>query len=302
MTINYQQRSLTSIKTKYCSICNHTNFLKLYTINSYSIIECKNCGIIFVDFQLEEDQIGEFLSRLYSQEYFTGGKSNITSEKVGYSENYFICKRNEVTRNAHHRIKKIEKLIPRKGTLLDVGCAAGFFLKVAQEKGWTCSGLEISKDAANFAIEELKIPVIVDTLENANIPECSFDVVTSWDVIEHLFNPQLFIENSYKILKPGGLLVIGTPNIGSLAYKLRKEKWYHFKPPEHLFYYNKESLNCLLQKKFEIVRIVDEYPPYSAIKPEIKAIFQRILYTGFNIVSKIFHNQEYLIGYARKKN
>jgi len=285
-----------------CILCGKKCFVKLYKINSYDIIKCEYCGLIFTNIPIDVAVQNDFLSQIYSDKYFKGNISTEGTDKSGYEKNYFEDKRYEVVVNARSRLKKIEQLKPQKGRILDIGCAAGFFLNEAKLRGWQPFGIELSNLAADFARNQLNLNVITGIFESVKLPENYYDVITAWDVIEHVFNPLRFIEKAYKILKPDGILVIGTPNIGSLAHKIRKARWKILAPPEHIFYFNPTTLKLLLKSTFDEVNVLATYPPYSRTEKKFKARLKKLLYQEFNILAQMLNLGEYILAYAWKQN
>jgi 2-polyprenyl-3-methyl-5-hydroxy-6-metoxy-1,4-benzoquinol methylase len=120
--------------------------------------------------------------------------------------------------NAHFSLNTIGQFTSR-GTLLDVGCSTGYFLNAARLH-FEASGVEPSLWAATFARERLKLPVTDGTLENVRLPSGSQDVVTMIDVIEHLADPLATLKEIHRVLKPGGLLYLVTPDVASLTARL----------------------------------------------------------------------------------
>jgi 2-polyprenyl-3-methyl-5-hydroxy-6-metoxy-1,4-benzoquinol methylase len=141
--------------------------------------------------------------------------------------------------NARWRLELIRKLRPG-GTLLEVGCARGDFLSVAREV-FDARGVEPNPDLADSAARIA--PVHRDIIERT--PWSGFDVVASFHVIEHVDSPRSFIQAAAERLKPGGLLVIETPNIDSLPFRMLKGKWRQF-IPEHYFFFSPRTMTKLL--------------------------------------------------------
>jgi len=112
------------------------------------------------------------------------------------------------------------------GTLLDVGCGDGLFLKVARDAGWRADGIEFSPEGARRAAVRLGRPVPVGDLAREKVHCGPFDVVTLWHVLEHLADPAAMIEAVRARLRPGGLLVVAVPNLANLpmrwAYRLAR--------------------------------------------------------------------------------
>lgn len=283
---------------KKCYICNSTDISYIFHINNYDIFRCNECTVVFVLFSFENED--DLLLKIYSKDYFNGNQ-NAENLKVGYKVNYFQTKKKDQIINAKRRLKKIGQMVPGKGKILDVGCAAGFFLKIASDLGWQVTGIEISQEAVEFARTSLDLDVICGRFETTDFKENSFHVITAWDVIEHVLDPVVFVEKAKKLLVPGGLLVLGTPNIGSLAARIRGKKWPILRPPEHLFYFNPVSLDKLLSTHFAKVIVKPVFPPFSQVKPEFRAYIKRLFYYIFNIAAQISQRDEYLIAYAFKK-
>ncbi|MFC1928321.1 class I SAM-dependent methyltransferase [Chloroflexota bacterium] len=161
----------------------------------------------------------------------TGSSRYIWDMKVRSATNYLRLL--EET-NHHHEIK---------GRLLDVGCAQGFMLKAATTLGYDAYGLEISPSVKSVAQKEFK--VLEGSLEESDLPNSYFTVVTMIDVIEHLTSPALALRKVGRALKSGGTLIIVTPDISSISSTLLRGRWPHFMP-EHLCYYSTDTLKRLL--------------------------------------------------------
>jgi len=148
----------------------------------------------------------------------------------------------------------------RPGRVLDVGCSSGHFLRVARENGWQTQGLEISADTARTARERFGLDVSAGTLDDVALPERHFDVVTMWDVIEHLRDPRGAMSIVHRILKDDGLVVFLTPNIGGLfprvSYAVSRiaHYWPHPEPPHHLFQFSKSTASRLARESGFTVR------------------------------------------------
>jgi SAM-dependent methyltransferase len=147
--------------------------------------------------------------------------------------------------NGHFSLNTISQFIP-SGKLLDVGCSTGFLLNAARLR-FEPTGVEPSRWAADYAGRQLKILVRRGTLEEAKFPDASFDVVTLVDVIEHLADPLSTLQEIRRVLKPGGLLYVVTPNIASLMARLMRSRWWGLRPA-HIYYFSPRTLRHLLDK------------------------------------------------------
>jgi len=131
--------------------------------------------------------------------------------------------------------------------LLDVGAAVGIFVERARRAGWSAAGLEPSSWAAAHARDVLGQPVTTGTLEQERPPSGSLDVVTLWEVIEHLPDPAATLREIHRILKPGGHLALSTPDARSPVSRLLGRRWPGWrKVPEHLFFFDGHTLARML--------------------------------------------------------
>jgi 2-polyprenyl-3-methyl-5-hydroxy-6-metoxy-1,4-benzoquinol methylase len=143
---------------------------------------------------------------------------------------------------------KREDGTPRR--VLDIGCAAGYFLSVMQEEGWQVTGLEPSDAIRVQAEKELGAKNVCGGLLGVDddLAPGSFDLVTFWDVIEHIPDPRAALVRARKLLAPGGLLIVETQNVNSRAAKVLGKKWQHYKHAEHIYHFNKATLTRLLDE------------------------------------------------------
>lgn len=137
---------------------------------------------------------------------------------------------------------------PRGGKLLDVGCSFGNFLMLMRELGWDVLGLEPHQEVAQIAEECVGVRVLPTSLETSGLPDESFDAVTASHVIEHVYDPVQFLQNCAKLLKPGGRLVVVTPNIHSLGHRIFRHRWFALEHPRHLYLFSALTLNMVAQR------------------------------------------------------
>lgn len=227
-----------------CPLCNSKIYTQKYPQHYPRIVTCKICRLIYTNPRLKS----KFLKELYSEEYFKNDHSSV----LGYS-NYLQDKEN-IIKTFDKRLSKIETFVPL-GKLLDVGCATGFFMHSAKMRGWKVEGVEISQYAASYARERYGFKVHVGDISQIDLPANTYDLITLWDVIEHLENPIETLKRLKRVLKKNGLLVFSTPNALSLPAKLTKHKWMGYKlSDEHLTYFSKRTVDLLLKKaEFSLV-------------------------------------------------
>jgi hypothetical protein len=132
------------------------------------------------------------------------------------------------------------------GRSLDVGCAVGAMVKAAQDCGWTAVGYERSQWAARYGKEHLGVEIVTGDGQSDPFEPLSFDLITMWDVVEHLEHPREIMGLASRWLKAGGWLAVNTVDGGSWGARLAGQQWRHLGPPRHLQYFTRQSLRHLL--------------------------------------------------------
>jgi 2-polyprenyl-3-methyl-5-hydroxy-6-metoxy-1,4-benzoquinol methylase len=139
-------------------------------------------------------------------------------------------------------------LLPYKktGRLLEVGCGAGHFLAAAQRAGFEAWGTEISQSGL-VRLKEQGFHVLAGALPELALPSHHFDAVVLFEVLEHLEDPQAYLVECRRILRAGGVVLLTTPNFGSLSQRLLAERW-RVVDPEHLVLFTKQGLRHVLKR------------------------------------------------------
>jgi len=160
----------------------------------------------------------------------------------GYSREDYLS---PITVKRYNELLDEFEVYRETGKLLDVGCGIGYFLDEAKKRGWDVHGTEYTDKA--IAICKAKgINMKQGKLDPALYKEGMFDIVTSFEVIEHINNPQEEVQNIRTLLRSGGLFYVTTPNFNAIERYLLKEKYNVIQYPEHLSYYTKKTLHYLL--------------------------------------------------------
>jgi 2-polyprenyl-3-methyl-5-hydroxy-6-metoxy-1,4-benzoquinol methylase len=197
------------------------------------IVECRACGYVYANPRWEDGDLLEAYSAVEDDRY--------------------VLERTGRERTFSKHLKKLEKYTgPGNGRdLLDVGAYIGVFVEVARANGWNAIGVEPSRWAVNIAASR-QIPIIEGTLKAAELEGEQFDVITLWDVIEHLDDPSSELNHIYSMLKPGGILVVHTMDIESLAARVMGSRW-PWLMDMHIHYFGRSTLSkMLVQIGFEI--------------------------------------------------
>lgn len=226
-----------------CYLCSSDNVLSLNVnenINNvnYSLLYCKNCENGFTYPQPTKEELDDLYStNTYRTE--TGQRFNIYIEKF-------------VNWTVERRCREITASYKKPGKILDVGCGRGLLLSHMKRNGWQVNGIEYNDETASYANQQYNVNVTTTT----DYPPNSFDIITITHVLEHLNNPLEMLNEYYKLLKPGGLLIVSTPNLNSLQAKFGQRMWFHLDMPHHLFHFSEKSLSkAIIDNSFKILKI-----------------------------------------------
>jgi SAM-dependent methyltransferase len=186
------------------------------------ILRCRNCGLAFRSFRPSPEE----LARLYRQ----------ADDRV------YEAERHNRFRTARRHQGIVEKFVTSPGRVIDVGCASGSFLRVMADRGWDVIGVEPSPSQAARATELLagRGQIHQDILEHADLPE-SVNLLTLWDVLEHVVEPRSFLRKCATLLQRDGVLALNVPRIDSFIAKLMGQSW-PLLLAEHLNYFTLKSL------------------------------------------------------------
>ncbi|MCX7918585.1 MAG: class I SAM-dependent methyltransferase [bacterium] len=237
---------------KPCCICQDNEKYPphpLYSIPGKLVVECPHCGLVYVNGTFQEEII----------------------EHYGGHEDIYELNREIFDRTFINRLKKIERLKKTNGkTVLDVECGFGYFLNVAKQHGWVCYGVDISRYAAEFAKKQFDIQIQVASVHSAEFPKEFFDVVTMFNILEHLSEPVHSLQQIADWIKPDGLLVIETPSEDSLIhsfhrfiYKLSMGKITYANTMYgtkygHWYVFNKKNIRMILEKMGFSIRHIEQ--------------------------------------------
>lgn len=235
-----------------CDICGQSSWSKKYN----NLIECNICGLVRAAINPSQAELNKY----YSQDYYFG-------------EEYFdyIQDRKAIERNFQKRIDVLNKYFNKKSNCIEIGCAYGYFLNLMNNKVASIEGYDVSEDAIKYASKTLKMKAYNKDFIGVNKKD--IDAVFMWDVIEHLRNPDEYIEKISKTLKKSGRLILTTGDVGSMMAKKRGGKWRMIHPPTHLFYFSEDSITKLLRKHdLEVVSI-----SHPGVYRNIDSVFNQLL-------------------------
>ena len=233
-----------------CNLCSSNDFKKLYSVKGPSkfsyqdpltYVKCNNCGLVYTNPRPKPEKIKQ---QYESEDYHS---------KIPKDSKKYLRKILKTNLNKLIFIEKYKK----NGNLLEIGCASGFLLDIARLRGWNAKGVELAKRTSETAKNQLKLDVFNGILEKAPFNPDYFDVITAFNIIEHLNNPSAFLSKCYELLKKEGILIIETPSLDSLHYAILKKRWDAAADPgQHLYLFNKKTLKKIVKKSgFKIKEI-----------------------------------------------
>lgn len=240
------------ITHRKCPICQSNDIqtflsLKDYfkTQENFEIWKCKDCSFLFTHQVAEESEIGPYYK---SEEYYSH-----SDKKKGFIASLYQIGRKYMLGKKYRAIKHQTNC--EEKTVLDIGSGTGHFIQYLKEKGWKVEGIEMDKDAREYSIKEFSLNVRDNNaLFNEEFEQK--DVISLWHVLEHLYNPQKYIERILELLKNDGLLVIALPNANSWDAKYYKKFWGAYDVPRHLWHFTPASFRRLFADyPVEIIKI-----------------------------------------------
>lgn len=230
-----------------CPVCAGDNFRHLFDKAGEPFVRCSSCGLTLINPRPPFARIRDHYDAAYSAAYTRKARAKII--------------------RAHRRVARVPRI---GGRWLDVGCSAGFVVKAATESGFDAWGVDIEADAINYGRQTLGLARLAcGVLEEQHYPDHHFDVISAYDVIEHVPDLNGFVAELARILAPHGVLDIGTPDIGHWRVPRVLARWNELKPSEHLYYFNRQTLGQLLARHG--LRIVKKR---LALKPGLKVLIE----------------------------
>lgn len=229
-----------------CNLCGGTATAPVTRRDGLDVVRCTGCGLVYVNPRTRVADLTQHYNSGESSrlEYYRDAEA---ADRKTFAEILAIAAR----------------LSPGRGVLLDVGPCAGTLLVQARDAGFVVQGVEINAAAARMCRDQLGLDVRPGVLEPDTFPPGTFDVVSMGDVIEHVPDPVATLRTVARILKPGGHVLISTPNFESAA-----ARFLQVKPEEHIYYFTAKTLRESLAKAgLETVemRTLDRYRNFTAM-------------------------------------
>jgi len=269
--ITNKNESIYVQKFPSCLLCNNEGVLLYNNLRDrlfdapgiWALRHCPNCDLVWLD---PQPLPGE-LSKLYTQ-YYTHQVEKASRKRLARLRNIiktsilqtcfgYFMEQNKLLGWFFSLISPFKEIVggsilwlkaQERGRLLDIGCGNGQFLSRMRELGWEVVGVEPDPEAVHIAKEQFGLEVFEGSLEQVELPQNSFDAITMNHVIEHVPDPIGALAKCHRLLKPGGKLVIVTPNIQSLGSHLFGRYWRGWEVPRHLFLFSPKSLRMCAER------------------------------------------------------
>jgi len=223
-------------KPASCLICGSSQISRLLTApdrfhlrkDIYSLESCSSCSGVWLSSPPKPEEMGLHYSEDYHNAIVAAGEGSAASRW-----------RDQVKLISQHK---------RGGAILDIGCSSGGFLSTMKSKDWQLFGIEMEESTAQRARANTGAEVFVGDAVDAPFLPGSFDVITTFDVLEHVYNPGQFLTKVLEWLKPGGIYYAMMPNIDSWEARVFRSHWYGLELPRHLFHFSPKSLRYLMSE------------------------------------------------------
>jgi SAM-dependent methyltransferase len=230
-----------------CPVCGSNQHTRLFVARDrlvglpgeFPVVRCQRCHFVF----LNPRPTAESLPAWYPDVYYPVDGGAETPEAI------------DVARGLLERVESAEP--GRTLSILDVGCGTGLFLKFARDAGHQVRGIELSESAVTYGQQVYGLPIETGTIESVELSESSFDVITMWHVLEHLADPVVALERISQLLKPGGLLLFGVPNIESYEARLFGRRWFSLDAPRHLGHFSPQTARRVVESAGMAVDRID---------------------------------------------
>ncbi len=216
-----------------CPMCDQPPMRFAIDYQGFQLCQCERCGLQFQSPRLTFEQLAE---KVYTADYCPGHEESANEKAYA------------------RQLSNFERLIGKKGAVLDVGCGNGSFLEFAKENGWETFGADIRLSPET---QKLTCPLWEGCLPEIDFGGATFDVIRFNHVLEHLQNPLVELARCRELLNPGGLVFIGVPNLSGVSASvknlqsrlgLKRKRWRHYAATHHLYFFTPKTLRAMIER------------------------------------------------------
>ncbi|MEE9126443.1 MAG: class I SAM-dependent methyltransferase [Planctomycetota bacterium] len=244
-----------TVEVTDCQVCGGSQTRLMFEEAPYRVLRCVPCGLVFVTPRLDD----ESLRQVYDASYWQSDSPKLR----GYAD--YAGDEPLYLKTFRRRMRLVRRYVNPGSKVLDIGCAAGFFLRVMLQEGHDVYGVEPSAPIAaqaqeNFGRDRIHGGTLDDLPDSAGFERHSFDLVSCWDVVEHVPDPQKLLRQVREMLAPNGTLILETQNVDSTFAGMLGRRWQHYKHREHLYHFNPATIERILhQSGFRVVHNTPSY-------------------------------------------
>lgn len=222
-----------------CTLCEGTDFVVWKRVGPWTLTRCIVCELCFLNPRPDAKELyADYHERLHIED--AHNPDAIERGIAAWDE----------------RVEMILK-VKATGRALDLGCASGFFLENLRRRGWEVMGCELADWAAQRARELFGLTVMTGDILKLQLPKNAFDLVTLWDVVEHMPDPAAALLKAKDAAKPNGLIIVRVQNVGSLDARVLGLNWIDWCLPYHFYHFTPKTLVALAEKCGLRVRQID---------------------------------------------
>ena len=228
---------MTDLESPVCPLCCKNSGEMLYeggSFKPYGIKSCSCCGLYYLSPRLKEEAM---LAHYAKDQYFSG-------QNHGYSD--YVAQKPALHATFRRLMQTLAQRGQTGGSLIEIGCGYGYLLAEARPYFSRRVGTDFSPDAVRMA--KVNADEVYQGGAEAVLGTEMFDCVIATHVIEHVYHPHAFIKMLLSRLRPGGCLMVAAPDMGSFWRKLLGRHWPSFKLPEHVLYFDRQTLVRLLEE------------------------------------------------------
>jgi len=276
-----------------CDYCNSDNYKVLIRSEDYffnkiqgefEIVKCLNCNLIYTNPRIREEVLTQKYINILNYDNrplnFREKKGILLPFGKEFLTDFFkypLCKKKVLRKIIQYpnflRYKKKWQsrcIIPsyiKDGKILEIGCSYGSYLFLLKKLGWLVKGIELNKEAVNYAVNNLNLDVKNTSIEDYKT-DISFNLIYLSMVLEHVESPQEVLKKCFSLLKPNGKLILRIPDFSGCEVRIYKKYAYTLQLPYHLYHFTPNSIkNYLIKNKFKKIKIIHENSDRDLIAP-----------------------------------